>query len=142
MPPPIGDPEEEGGGLEEETEFIDLIGGGGGGRGGTGFFNTGGSLGGVGGNSASTSTSTAGEGGAVAQQSRILDQIMEGTYGKLKGQKDDATNVRLAVILKTIHSLLMKAIVMASANQVSTTNPIPEKMQRFQGEPMPNLNDD
>lgn len=138
--PPIGDPEESGGGLEEETEFIDLLAGGGG-RG-TQVINTGGSLGGAGAGTASIGSAPEGQSGSVAQQSRILDQIMEGTYGKLKGQEDGATNVRLAVILKTIHSLLMKAIVMSSANQVSVTNPIPEKMQRFQGEPMPNLNDD
>jgi len=137
--PPIGDPEEVEGGLEDETEFLAGVGGG---RG-TQVINAGGSAGGVGGGLSSTTGSTADpQGGSIAQQSRILDQIMEGTYGKLKGQEDGATNVRLAVILKTIHSLLMKAIVMSSANQVSVTNPIPEKMQRFQGEPMPNLNDD
>lgn len=136
--PPIGDPEDFGGGLDEETELIDLVGGGGGK--GTQVLNTGGAAGGS--NTTSTSNSPEGQTGSTAQQSRILDQIMEGTYGKLKGQVDASTNVRLSVILKTIHSLLMKAIVMSSANQVSVTNPIPEKMQRFQGEPMPNLNDD
>ena len=74
-------------------------------------------------------------------QESILEEIMNGTYGKLKGQKDDI-NPRLTVLLKTMHSLLMKAIVMSTSTQVSTTNPIPEPMQRFQGEEMPDLNDD
>lgn len=74
-------------------------------------------------------------------QESILDEIMEGTYGKLKGQKNDI-NPRLTMLLKTMHSLLMKAIVMSTSTQVSTTNPIPEPMQRFQGEEMPDLNDD
>ena len=74
-------------------------------------------------------------------QESILEEIMNGTYGKLKGQKDDI-NPRLTMLLKTMHSLLMKAIVMSTSTQVSTTNPIPEPMQRFQGEEMPDLNDD
>lgn len=74
-------------------------------------------------------------------QESILEQIMNGTYGKLKGQKSDI-NPRLTVLLKTMHQLLMKAIVMSTSTQVSTTNPIPEPMQRFQGEEMPDLNDD
>ena len=65
-------------------------------------------------------------------QESILEEIMNGTYGKLKGQKDDI-NPRLTVLLKTMHSLLMKAIVMSTSTQVSTTNPIPEPMHRFQG---------
>ena len=74
-------------------------------------------------------------------QGSILEEIMNGTYGKLKGQKDDI-NPRLTMLLKTMHSLLMKAIVMSTSTQVSVDNPISEPMQRFQGEEMPDLNDD
>lgn len=81
------------------------------------------------------------EGGSPVSDSSILEQIMEGTYGKLKGQREDI-NPRLTLILKTMHSLLMKALVMSTSTKMGVDAPVPEPMQRFQGEPMPDLNDD
>lgn len=105
----------------------------------------GGGGGGVGGGGTGTTPTTTGTGDEPTSppqtQESILEEIMNGTYGKLKGQKDDI-NPRLTMLLKTMHSLLMKAIVMSTSTQVSTTNPIPEPMGRFQGVEMPDLNDD
>lgn len=75
-----------------------------------------------------------------AQQSSILDEIMDGTYGNSVPKSD--VNPRLISIIKLVHKLMTTAMQLSTSQSIASVpvdQPVPEM---FQGQPMPDLNDD
>lgn len=73
-------------------------------------------------------------------ESSILDEIMDGTYGNSVPKTD--VNPRLISIIKLVHKLMTTAMQLSTSQGISSVpvdQPVPEM---FQGQRMPDLNDE
>ena len=96
--------------------------------------------GGIGGSQPPTGSSGEPQGGIVPSESSILDEIMDGTYGNSVPKTD--VNPRLISIIKLVHKLMTTAMQLSTSQGISSVpvdQPVPEM---FQGQRMPDLNDE
>lgn len=80
------------------------------------------------------------QGSSPPSESSILDEIMDGTYGNSVPKTD--VNPRLISIIKLVHKLMTTAMQLSTSQGISSVEvdqPVPEM---FQGQRMPDLNDE